>query len=79
MLLLSGRDGCAARLGAGAVADTDVSEAAPAMLPATCCDDTGEGLAPGVAALLTAEAAVTETGTGGNVPALETALPDVGA
>lgn len=79
MLLLGGRDGCAARLGTGAVADTDVSVAVPAMLPATCCDDTGEGLAPGAAALLTAEAAVTETGTEGNVPVPETTLPGVGA
>jgi len=61
------------------VAGTEANVAAPAVLPGTCCDSTGGGLAPGAAALPTAGAKVVATGIEGKVPMLETALPDVGA
>lgn len=76
MLLLSGRDGCEAMPRNGVVVETDVTMATPAVLPATCCNNTGGVLAFGAATLPTVVAVDVPEG---KLPVLEAMLPDVEA
>lgn len=78
MLLLSGKDSCEAMPENGVVVETDVTMAAPAELPATCCCNATGGIPVGAATLPTV-VAVVENVPEGKLLVLETMFPDTEA